>query len=110
MKRISTSGILFIVILLVVPFVPNLDSLFRGKHSGDFELEYDIEKWGGTIVYSDGIAVQGNIRHIPRQEFLAKAFYRIMSRDPKLSQVWKDTEGYKIIGSNFIWTYNPLID
>ncbi len=110
MKRIHVGGVIFISLLLLGPFVPRMVSFLEGISSRDLDLEADITKWGGTIEFADGIAIQGNIRHMPRQEFLAKAFYRIISRDPEYNQVWKDDLGYRLVGSKFIWTYSPLID
>ena len=111
MKRISIGGVLYLCLVLLGPFSMQIISILRGVPSRDYELETEIEKWGGTIVFSDrGLAIKGDVQYVTRQEFLDMAFYRIMTRN-FYNQVLKDYEGYKIVTSRphylLIYTYNP---
>ncbi len=111
MKKIPVGGVLFLCLVLLGPFSMQIISFLRGVPSRDYELEAEIEKWGGTIVFSDrGLAIKGDVQCLTRQDFLDMAFTRIKTNN-FYNQVLKDYEGYKIVTSRphnlIIYTYNP---
>jgi hypothetical protein len=103
MKREYFPGVLFLLMILTVPFVEVFMPYPTPKAPRDLALEEQLEKIGGRFTFYDGIAQDHDLIYISRRlqkttrsHFIGMAAVRILSRIENWDIVIKDDEGYKL--------------